>query len=131
MSSCEAIIHMRLVDLPKYETDRILDNQSLRVDYLRQQITEDDFKTQIQRLDKKRQKRREMHNVLQMCITAVTDILYRFQDAIKSDTLEEAYGILNEIDQIALYVNECLSDIAVTYNSKAYILNGSLRLRPR
>jgi hypothetical protein len=122
---------MRLVDLPKYETDRILDNQSLRVDYLRQQITEDDFKTQIQRLDKKRQKRREMHNVLQMCITAVTDILYRFQDAIKSDTLEEAYGILNEIDQIALYVNECLSDIAVTYNSKAYILNGSLRLRPR
>jgi hypothetical protein len=131
MQACEAIIHMRLVDLPKYEINRILDNQNLRVDYLRQQITEDDFKTLIQRIDKKRQKKREMHNVINMCITAVTDILYRFQDAIKPDTLDDAYVILNEIGQITVYVNECLSDIAVTYNSKGLLLNGSLRLRPR
>ena len=131
LQACESIIHMRLVDLPKYETNRILDNQSLRIDYLRQQITEYEFKTQIQRLDKKAQKRREMHNVVNMFITSVTDILYRFQDAIKPDTLENAYAILKEVDQIAIYVNECLSDIAVTYNSKSLFINASLRLRPR
>ena len=123
---------MRLVDLPKYEADRVLNNQALRVDYLRQKISEDDFKTQIQRIDKKHQKKREMFNVITMFINAVTDIMYRFQDDIRHDRLTEAYAILNEIDQIVIYVNECLADIATTYNSKSMIINAdSMRLRPR
>ena len=132
LKSCESIIHMRLVDLPKYEADRVLNNQALRVDYLRQKISEDDFKTQIQRIDKKHQKKREMFNVITMFINAVTDIMYRFQDDIRHDRLTEAYAILNEIDQIVIYVNECLADIATTYNSKSMIINAdSMRLRPR
>ena len=123
---------MRLVDLPKYEADRVLNNQALRVEYLRQKITEDEFKVQIQRIDKKHQKKLEMFNVLTMLINTVTDILYRFQNAIVPGRLAEAYPILDEIDQIIIYVNECLADIATTYNSKSMIINAdSMRLRPR
>jgi hypothetical protein len=131
MTICEAMVHMRLVDLPRYEADRVLNNQELRVDYLRQKISEDDFKVQIQRLDKKHQKKREMYNVLTMLINTVTDIMYRFNNAIGRLSESQVNDILNETDEITLYANECLADIATTYNSKRMIINDSMRLRPR
>jgi predicted transcriptional regulator len=131
MTICESMVHMRLIDLPRYEADRVLNNQELRVDYLRQKISEDDFKVQIQRLDKKHQKKREMYNVLTMLINTVTDIMYRFNNAIGRLSESQVNDILSETDEITLYANECLADIATTYNSKRMIINDSMRLRPR
>ena len=133
MVICEAMVHMRLVDLPKYETDRVLNNQALRVDYLRQRISEDDFKVQIQRLEKKQQKKREMYNVITMLINTVTDIMYRFNNSIGRSPQShiQIHEILRETDEIVIYVNECLAEIATTYNSKRMMINDSMRLRPR
>jgi hypothetical protein len=134
---CEAIIHHRYVDMENYQVNRVLNNQDLRIQYMRNKISEDDFKTQIQRLDKKHQKNREIYHVLAMLNTTVTDILYRFDEAIRSDTfsggsLEErqrTYDILKEIDRIREYVNECLADIAKTYGSKPLEITETVRLR--
>jgi hypothetical protein len=138
---CESIIHLRHVDMPRYETDHITRNQELRIGYLRNRITEDNFKTQIQRLDKKHQKNREIHNVLTIVRDAVTDILYRFNDGIRPqydtydnmiptyDDNQKSDEMQREISAIIDYVNECLTGIANAYGSKRSMLNDDIRLR--
>jgi hypothetical protein len=127
MRICESIIHFRYVELNRYAVDHVLNNQGLRIQYLRNLITEEDFKTQIQRIDKKHQKNREIHNVLTVLYNTATDIIYRFYDSIND--IQRARDILNEMDTILSYVNECLLDISKTYNSKRIRIDGTMRER--
>jgi mRNA-degrading endonuclease YafQ of YafQ-DinJ toxin-antitoxin module len=127
MRICESIIHFRYVELNRYAVDHVLNNQDLRIQYLRNLITEEDFKTQIQRIDKKHQKNREIHNVLTVLYNTATDIIYRFHDSIND--IQRARDILNEMDTILSYVNECLLDISKTYNSKRIRIDGTMRER--
>lgn len=127
MRICESIIHFRYVELNRYAVDHVLNNQGLRIQYLRNLITEEDFKTQIQRIDKKHQKNREIHNVLTVLYNTATDIIYRFHDSIND--IQRARDILNEMDTILSYVNECLLDISKTYNSKRIRIDGTMRER--
>ncbi len=137
MRICESIIHFRYVEMDRFPANRVLNNQDLRIQYLRNKISENDFKTLIQRLDKKHQKNREIHNIFALLISTVTDILYRFDEAVKRDTFsigskeekQRTYDIINEIERIREYVNECLLDISKTYSSKQLYINELLRLR--
>ena len=121
----------------RYQADRVLNNQDLRIQYLRNKISEDDFKTQIQRLDKKHLKNREIHNVFTIMNSTVTDILYRFDDAVQAigfsrssdGEKQKAYDILKEIDRIREYVNECLTEISKTYGSRQLQFMETMRLR--
>ena len=104
---------------------------------MRNKISEDDFKTQIQRLDKKHQKNREIHNRFVVKNSTVTDILYRFDDAVQAigfshssdGEKQRVYDILKEIDRIREYVNECLAEISKTYGSKQLHIMETMRLR--
>jgi mRNA-degrading endonuclease YafQ of YafQ-DinJ toxin-antitoxin module len=130
MRICESVIHFRYVELNRYAVDHVLNNQGLRIQYLRNLLTEDEFKTQIQRLDKKHQKNREIHNVMTILYNTATDIIYRFDNAITlRNEIQEAREILNEMDTILSYVNECLLDISKTYNSKRIRIDGTMRER--
>jgi len=130
MRICESVIHFRYVELNRYAVDHVLNNQGLRIQYLRNLITEEEFKTQIQRLDKKHQKNREIHNVMTILYNTATDIIYRFDNAITlRNEIQEARDILNEMDTILSYVNECLLDISKTYNSKRIRIDGTMRER--
>ena len=130
---CESVIHLRQIDVPRYETNHITRNQELRIGYLRNHITEDNFKIQVQRLDKKQQKSREIHNVLTVLRDTVTDILYRFEYGVRSSDTETdkqtATEILGETGAIIEYANECFRDIASAYGSKCLTVNDTIRLR--
>ena len=127
---CESIIHLRLVTMDRYRVDHMLNNQDLRVAYLRNQISKDELKTHLQREDKKHQKTREINNVLTMLTNTATDIIYRFQDEL-SNSLIGACDILDEIVRIIEYSNECFVDISRTWGSKLIVINGNLRLHRR
>lgn len=103
-------------------------NESLRVAYMRNRITEAEFKTQLQRSEKKAEKSREIYNVLEILVTTATDIIHRFEDHLNaaSDNMWEM-TILEEIDPIVEYANECLRDISKTYNSKRLVFSNELR----
>lgn len=114
------IIHMRYVTVPRYRTeDRVVRNELLRIQYMRNVITEDEFKTTLQRNEKKVEKYREIHNVLTILLTTVTDIILRFRTYLSGTTNNEFNDtILKEINPLVDYVNECLRDTAKTYKSK-------------
>ena len=111
-------IHLNLVELENYRVDRVNDNQELRIDYLLNKISEDDFKIVLQRREKMTQKKREIHNIIRLIVDTVTDILHRFNDQVNNNLWNLDFSIVEEIHAIMKYADECFSDIAKTYDSK-------------
>jgi hypothetical protein len=123
------IIHMRYVIVPRYTVeDRAVRNEQLRIQYMLNIITEEQFKTTLQRNEKKVEKHREIHNVLTILLTTVTDIMFRFLNHLnESEPGMWCNEILSEIDPIVDYVNECLRDTAKTYKSKPLQFSNEIR----
>jgi len=119
------VIHNNRIDLPHFQTDYVVRNQDLRIKYLENSISEDEFKMQIQRNDKKNRKNTEIAQVLQLANTAVTDIVYRFMDNLeKSDPGKHTMDLfLREIEEIIKYCNDIFTDISFTYNTVLYEFN--------
>jgi hypothetical protein len=123
--------HMRYTIMSKYEVgNRETRNEQLRIDYMRNHITEDQFKTTLQRNDKKFEKSREIHNVLTILLNTVTDIVNRFATHLRDAPNNEfVVDTLEEVDPIVDYVNECLRDISKTYTSKVIQFSNDLRAK--
>jgi len=124
-------MHMRYTIMSKYEVgNRETRNEELRIDYMRNRITEDLFKNTLQRNDKKFEKSREIHNVLTILLNTVTDIVNRFATHLREAPPNEfVVDTLEEVDPIVDYVNECLRDISKTYTSKVIQFSNDLRAK--
>jgi len=118
-------IHLRQIIIPRYaEVNYVTKNQALRIDFMRNKITEVEFKRTLQRNEKKNLKSAEIRNVLTVLSTTVTDIVLRFLDHLKNaepGNFNET--ILEELKPIVSYANECFEDISDTYSSKALRFN--------
>jgi hypothetical protein len=128
-------IHIRHVIVPTYATDNVINNESLRIKYMRKQIDETTFKVHLQRASKRDDKKKEIHGILSMYIQSITDILYRCKHAFeqipnfattetgKMKQAEQASiqipllnSVLDEIEPMTQYVNECLKEVSQTYS---------------
>lgn len=130
----ESVTHLRQVQMPTYRVDHVENNIRWRVAFMRGFITEEVFIKNIQRDNKKHEKYREIHDILQLLVQTVTDIMFRafakvhevcveqaeLTTAQKKERLVEMNPILDEIPKIQEYVNECLGEISVTYNCVQY-----------
>lgn len=124
---CENITHLHRIQFPYYNNIN-RNNEDLRIHYMRNMITEEKFKLQLQQGDKKCQKMREISNILNMVVTTTTDILFRFYDELKLVSWKYNVDTLEEINRIVDYANECLLDISKTYDSKLLKFNEKIRL---
>ena len=125
---CQSIVHLRRVEMPRYTFDRLVNNQELRIKYMRNQLAEDKFKILIQQSDKKHQKNREIYQVMQMIHDTATDIMLRFIDVVKQPEWSLDYSIMSEIPPLVEYANTCFREISLTYNSKSPTFNNDLRV---
>ena len=123
------VIHNTRAELPAFQTDYVERNQDLRVRYLENLITEMDFKTLIQRNDKKNRKNTEVAQVIQLSNTAITDIIYRLLDHLEKSEMEQADvgPYLNEIAEIVKYCNNIFKDISFAYNTVQYAFDATLQ----
>lgn len=135
LTICQSIIHNRLVELPKFIPDIITDNESLRIKYLRNQITEAQFKFQLQKKEKASQKNREISNVLGMFCTTSTEIMFRLMhelsiitptDLCMSDKIIRSF--LKEFINLKKYTDNCFKTISTVYNCKIYSLDTNFKL---
>ena len=117
-----SVLHNTHVELHNFQTDYVTKNQDLRIKYLENLISEEDFKMMIQRNDKKNRKNTEIAQVLQLANTAVTDIIYRLIDNLDNSEpgKHNIESYLNEIEQIITYCNDIFKDICFTYNTVHY-----------
>jgi hypothetical protein len=126
-----AIIHLNHVDMRTYHVDNVQNNQTLRIQYLRKQITEEKFKSQLQKNDKKHRKHRDIMNVLQMITNTCADILYRFLEEVRKDGWMNDYTIVDEIYPLIEYANTCLHEVSETYGSVRLAFNDKMELGRR
>ena len=124
------IIHNNQVELRQFEIDHVIKNQDLRIKYLENLISEEDFKILIQRNDKKNRKNNEITQVMNLANTTTTDIIYRLIDNLKNSTNgnHNIISYLNEIEEIITYCNDIFKDICFTYNTSIqYKFNESFK----
>ncbi len=90
---------------------------NLRKQYLRKQRTLEEFKYMIEKFDTDISKYTDLRQVLDLLITTVTEILYRFKTSLETTT-DDNYDktILDEIIEIVDYTNSCCMNIGVIYS---------------
>ena len=122
-------IHNNRIELPQYITNYLERNQELRVQYLCNEIDEDIFKILVQRNDKKHRKNNEISQVIQVSITAVTDIVFRIIDDLKKSVCgEDKFDeIMSEFNGIREYCNEIFKDISFAYGCVQYNFDNKFR----
>ena len=91
-------------------------------------IDEPNFKLLIQQHEKKHQKNLEIRNILQLVHDSGSDIIFRFHDEFSKHNWNGEQQILNEMDALISYANECLTDICKTYKCKIIQFNNELRV---
>ena len=125
------ILHIRHVEMPRFNVDHFEKNQELRVKYLCNEITEEELKILVQRNDKKHRKQTEILNVLRMLETTMTDITYRIMDDLKNSPTNEHHfdELVKEVNELIEYCNNLFRDISFTYNCVCYTLTDQLHLK--
>jgi len=105
-------------------------NLQLRIDYMRNRISEDQLKIQVQQRDKKEKKYKEIFDILEMYIQCMTDISYRLYDKYESGYIDrESRDIKTtkkfhkEIETLREFTNVCFVDISKAYACKKYTIN--------
>ena len=123
-------IHNNRIELPQYITNYLERNQELRVQYLCNEIDEDIFKILVQRNDKKHRKNNEISQVIQVSITAVTDIVFRIIDDLKKSVCgEDKFDeIMSEFNGIREYCNEIFKDISFAYGCVQYNFDNKFKI---
>ena len=140
-------VHLREIDMPRFIVNNMMDNESLRIRYMRQQMDEATFKVQLHREQKKYEKKQEIHGILNLYITSITDILYRSMDVfrtyqeakgirtrtrsathgeeqqLKAVSVEQMHQVIDEIVPLLAYINECLEDVSNTFHCVKLQLN--------
>jgi hypothetical protein len=148
-------IHLSDVQSTRFQTNNVVDNLQLRVDYLEGKMDEKRFASRVHTADKAFQKKRDISDVIQLQVQGVTDIVYRMIDALKypggrsdpwpdraarekflwfqgelSTIYSNISSLYHEFVALTVYSNSILSEHSVTYNSKRYTIYMS-RNHPR
>ena len=111
--------------LPRYRPDAIQNNLELRVQYLTEQITKEEFKSALSREAKQFHRKIEIGQVVQTVIFGMSDILTRLIGYLREYYDREAntnyvdinkiVAMYSEIDALIDYANECLEFISKQY----------------
>lgn len=110
MDRMRLLTHVERVEFRNYTTDRIANNRDLRIKYLNNEITEDQFKRSVQRRAKDVEKRREILAVLNTLVVAGSDIL---RNLIANDDPDMC---ITSFDTLREFVNTSISEISKLYN---------------
>ena len=105
-------------------------NEDLRVKYLMKEIAEADMKDQLQRDDKRHNKIQEIADIYTIVSTTVTDIMFRFLHHIENECRPNEFStaILDELEPLVKYANECLADVSHTYSCSKIVFTSNIRL---
>lgn len=115
----QGINHLRHHELPEYntETTTFALNLESRIDYMRNKITEDQFKTAIIRKKIKNDKKRDLGHVFTTLCTLLEEQMRITVSSETSTIYSEFIGILQQCIEIVKYVNSCFQTLANRYKS--------------
>ena len=115
--------HIQMVDIPANRVNNN-DNQELRIAYLLNEITEDQFKQKLQQKEKQRSKKRELHDVYEMYVFTMVDLFNNLmtETSQPTATLENIKNWLEQVKQLKVFANEQFIKIGSRYNCMPVII---------
>lgn len=114
MSFQRKMIHINEVELPTLRHRyRNTDNADLRLKYLINDISEDEFKVQLQRREKKREKDVAIRDIYQMACDTCRDVLWEFVTGTRP-----IESTMEELEEIRKYANQHLYTVSNQYKMK-------------
>jgi hypothetical protein len=109
------ITHQEIRDLNRTITTNNSANRKLRVQYLMNMLTENDFKAIIQQLEKKNNKSREYINIYQMLVDVSSDKFREIASQTGILTTEQLTEIIQYFDKLIEYFNENIANVGKRY----------------
>jgi hypothetical protein len=91
-------------------------NRDLRISYLLKDISEEEWKKELQKREKRNELQQARRNVYEMFITVATDLLTKL---VRQNNNKGIIDTMNEISILIEYYNESIASVADRFNSKA------------
>jgi hypothetical protein len=135
----QGIAHVNRVEAPRYRVEGQDVNRSLRVGYLREKLTKDEFKSKLFKKQKEVEKKREIEDALTLYTRVAVDIMNRAHAIVtrvpkptnlqydrtviltKNNLimyLDDMNGVMQEMVALEVYVNKLLGEISQVYGCK-------------
>lgn len=100
-----------------------VDNTDLRVRYLMNELSEEEFKKTIQKREKALEKKRDLHNILRMFVDTGSDLMRQLvQDTYRYDEIVQIFRNLHN------YTNITFEKIKDRYNNVSLYINKEWKL---
>lgn len=112
--------HINGIELAMYRVNVVQDNVDIRVQYMLNEIDETKWKRLLQQRNKAREKKQEIHAVLQTFVTVSNDL---FDKAMTSNTYEGLCEVHDEFGQLRQYINDRMAKISTMFGGVSPSLN--------
>lgn len=100
-----AAVHIEYIVIPQYRVNEDLGrNRTLRINYMIDEITEDIFKSELQKREKAQEKKREISTIINTFLVVASDIFRRILDVKGKNETE----FIKELEAIRNFTNEAL-----------------------
>jgi len=143
------VVHLVHIEIPAVTVNYANRNLELRVRYLMRNITEQDFKIQLQRSEKRFDKKRALLQIYELVANTISDLLMGFINKCLESDVKYLYVPLTEeiqsesdalihelysqhipqINGIIKYANDCLAQLAKTFSSKLIYFDKYVSIR--
>jgi hypothetical protein len=112
----QKLTHIEHVEIPRYRppANIVDDNEDLRIQFLMNEVSENDLKFQLQKREKKKQKNQDIYMVYDMFIHTIAIILQNHLQEDYSDINEQR--LFDEITRLRKYFNEQMLIISRRFN---------------
>ena len=127
LSNIHHVVHLTEVVLPRHNDETYLVNEFImRTQFLKNEINEKNYKTNLEKEAKKKSKNAEVRQVVQLWIDAKSDILRRVMDVVRIesvtfenvlDSLHNQQKIIKEMNELDMHIRESIKEIESTYNN--------------
>lgn len=111
------INHVQAVEFHRYNNPGYVEtNEDLRVRYLMNELSEEDFKLQLQQREKRNLKRRSIYMILEMFVQVSSDIFRNYLHMTQNT--ENSTQFIHEITELRNYVNQQLRKVSHQYSCR-------------
>ena len=110
--------HLGNIEGNKFRTQQQINNEKIRLDFLRGKLSDEIFGRKINIAYKAFEKKQDLKSVIDLQVQGITDIMYRLSSDNKN---KETYMI--EVEELTKYSNSLFKEYSKIYGCKEWKIN--------
>lgn len=110
------ILHIQEVTMPNYQNNQAQNDNTIRdigIKYLINTYTKEKCKSELYKIEKKKEKQLAIYQILQMLTTASADVM---RATFQKDTIEDYHSMIVQLNELKCFANKALYRVAKVYD---------------